>query len=115
MMNNLLGRFRPALGVLVAGAIAGSGFATLVGLSFKGQTYTLPFILSSAGLANNGGPTLTIALRSGGPGGNPAIGSANEAVCQGPAVNGKDQRGFVRPTTACDLGAFEDPGNSVVP
>jgi hypothetical protein len=64
-------------------------------------------------LADNGGPTLTVALLAG----SPAINSGNNAVCASPPVNGVDQRGVARPIgTACDVGAFESPlGNSVTP
>jgi uncharacterized repeat protein (TIGR01451 family) len=61
-------------------------------------------------LANNGGPTQTIALLSS----SPAINAGDESVCStttGTApVNNLDQRGFVRPGTGatnCSIGAFE--------
>jgi hypothetical protein len=85
------------------GGLTGSDQFNLVGLTFNGTTYTAAQILSSAGLARNGGPTRTIALATG----SPALGVAAESVCQGPPVNGKDQRGVIRPTSACDLGAYE--------
>jgi hypothetical protein len=56
---------------------------------------------SVAALANNGGPTKTMALQTG----SPAIDAAAPAFC--PAT---DQRGFKRPDqagTPCDIGAFE--------
>ena len=50
-------------------------------------------------LANNGGPTQTMALLSG----SPAINAANNSTCMG-----GDQRGALRPVgAACDMGAFE--------
>jgi len=50
-------------------------------------------------LADNGGPTLTMALLSG----SPAIDAGDDASC--PLT---DQRGYVRPAGAyCDLGAYE--------
>ncbi|MGE0826292.1 MAG: choice-of-anchor Q domain-containing protein [Candidatus Binatia bacterium] len=55
-------------------------------------------------LQNNGGPTETHALL---PGSN-AIDAGNDTVCNGPDVNGVDQRGVARPQgTSCDIGAFE--------
>ncbi len=50
-------------------------------------------------LANNGGPTATLAL----PAGSPALAQVPAASC-----SATDQRGVARPTTAnCDIGAFE--------
>jgi predicted outer membrane repeat protein len=55
-------------------------------------------------LADNGGPTETIALLEG----SPAIDAGNAAVCAADPVNNKDQRGVTRPQgAACDIGAFE--------
>jgi cysteine-rich repeat protein/predicted outer membrane repeat protein len=66
--------------------------------------------LDPAGLANNGGPTQTIALQAGGP----AINAGDESVCATTAgtapVGNLDQRGFVRPgvgATNCSIGAYE--------
>jgi len=60
--------------------------------------------LGSNVLANNGGPTETIAL----PEGSPAIDAANDAVCAAVPINGVDQRGVTRPQYAhCDIGAYE--------
>ena len=57
-------------------------------------------------LADNGGPTPTHALAAG----SPALGSASDTVCAG---NGSvDQRGYVRPASGCDIGAFELDGDS---
>ena len=60
-------------------------------------------------LANNGGPTQTIALQPG----SPAINAGDSEVCANPPVNGIDQRGFVRPGighTQCSIGAYEADG-----
>jgi hypothetical protein len=57
-------------------------------------------------LADNGGPTQTIALEPD----SPAIGGGDSAVCANMPVNGIDQRGFVRPGvghTQCSIGAYE--------
>ena len=55
-------------------------------------------------LANNGGPTQTLALQAG----SPAIDNGNDAVCAASPVNNLDQRGAPRPAGAhCDIGAFE--------
>jgi hypothetical protein len=58
-------------------------------------------------LANNGGPTQTLAL----PAGSQAIDKADNAICQMQPPNGAgnlDQRGVARPQgNGCDIGAFE--------
>lgn len=61
-------------------------------------------ILVPAGLANNGGPTKTIALAL--VAGNPAIDAGTASACSATPVNAIDQRGLPRPT-ACDIGAYE--------
>jgi hypothetical protein len=64
-----------------------------------------------AGLADNGGPTQTIALQAG----SPAINAGDESVCGVPPVNNLDQRGFVRPGTGhtrCSIGAYEAAGTA---
>jgi CSLREA domain-containing protein len=65
---------------------------------------TLADILVPAGLADNGGPTQTIALAL--VAGNPAIDLGTAAVCAAVPVNALDQRGLPRPA-ACDIGAYE--------
>ena len=63
-------------------------------------------LLAPAGLANNGGPTQTIALLLG----SPAIDGGSDAACAAPPVNGLDQRGLLRPGaghTHCSIGAYE--------
>jgi hypothetical protein len=67
-------------------------------------------LLSAAGLANNGGPTQTIALQSG----SPAIDAIPVADCTDqaspPNLITDDQRGFPRPDAGervCDIGAYE--------
>jgi len=57
-------------------------------------------------LANNGGPTETMALLSG----SPAIDAGGNAICSAAPVNNLDQRGVTRPQPnggACDIGAYE--------
>ncbi len=61
-------------------------------------------VLDPAGLANNGGPTQTIALAL--VAGNPAIDTGTSATCAAAPVSGLDQRGMPRPA-ACDIGAYE--------
>ena len=88
-----------------AGAITNGGnnlqFGGLVADSC-GATITIPASdpLGGNSLANNGGPTQTIAL----PAGSAAINAANPANC--PAY---DQRGYTRVNT-CDIGAYEYGG-----
>ena len=60
-------------------------------------------LLATAGLQDNGGPTLTIALQAG----SPAIDHGTDFVCRWVA-GGVDQRGVTRPQGPhCDIGAFE--------
>ena len=63
-------------------------------------------LLSTAGLASNGGPTQTVALQDG----SPAIAAGDGAVCAAAPVLGVDQRGYARPgggAANCSIGAFE--------
>jgi hypothetical protein len=71
---------------------------------------TLADILVPAGLADNGGPTKTIALAL--VVGNPAIDTATGATCAAAPINALDQRGRARPA-ACDIGAYEAQPPSV--
>jgi predicted outer membrane repeat protein len=86
-------------------------------------------MLDPAGLANNGGPTQTIAL-CGGPSNpnllctviSPAINVGNQAICAAAPVYDLDQRGFGRPgvlATNCSIGAYEfnsaGPGPTPLP
>ena len=58
-------------------------------------------------LADNGGPTLTMAL---GPG-SAALDAGDDSVCAAAPVNNLDQRGVARPQgPRCDIGAFEGQG-----
>jgi len=96
---------------------AGAGCTTTSGTSFCN---TNP-LLDPAGLANNGGPTQTIALctgtgvpSAGCTGASPGINAGDEGVCStttGTApVDNLDQRGYVRPGTGatnCSIGAYE--------
>ncbi|MCO5176876.1 MAG: right-handed parallel beta-helix repeat-containing protein [Thermomicrobiales bacterium] len=54
-------------------------------------------------LADNGGPTQTIALGNG----SVAIGAGDSDVCNADPINGVDQRGSARLTMTCDSGAFD--------
>ena len=62
--------------------------------------------LDPAGLANNGGPTQTIALESE----SPAVDAGSAFLCKSSPVNNLDQRGFARPGAGainCSIGAYE--------
>lgn len=54
-------------------------------------------------LAENGGSTLTHTLLAG----SAAVGAGDPDVCAAPPVNGMDQRGEIRGTEACAMGAVE--------
>jgi cysteine-rich repeat protein len=63
-------------------------------------------LLDPTGLADNGGPTQTIALLPD----SPAIDAGDPEACAGPPVNGVDQRGYARPgegSVNCSIGAYE--------
>ncbi len=80
----------------------GPGCATPTGTSFCNTNSNL----DPAGLANNGGPTQSIAL----DGGSSAINAGDEIVCGAAPVNSLDQRGATRPgigATNCSIGAYE--------
>jgi hypothetical protein len=67
-------------------------------------------LLSPAELANNGGPTQTIALQSGSPAIDaiPVVDCTDQASPPNPITS--DQRGFPRPDAGeqvCDIGAYE--------
>jgi hypothetical protein len=82
---------------------------TTAGCSFTAAPHDLLNIAPGLGpLANNGGPTETMALLSG----SPAVDAANPAGCLTPngTVLQVDQRGFPRSRPAdprCDIGAYE--------
>jgi len=59
--------------------------------------------LDFATLADNGGPTQTMALGEN----SVAIGAGVLAACSAAPINSLDQRGYTRPTTTCDSGAYD--------
>ena len=62
-------------------------------------------------LADNGGPTPTMALDTY----SVAINTGNDTVCAAAPVDNLDQRGETRPKGAhCDVGAYEAPGTTAV-
>jgi hypothetical protein len=71
------------------------------GFAYTGDQQKTDPLLSADGLANNGGPTQTIALQAG----SPAIGAVKDtSMCQT-----TDQRGYQAPAgqQSCDLGAYQ--------
>ena len=56
-------------------------------------------------LQDNGGPTFTMALGVG----SAAIGAGNATISNAAPINGLDQRGYVRSSTAPSIGAFDLP------
>ena len=74
---------------------------------FAGNSTSLASLHLGA-LANNDGPTQTIALDMALGANSVAINDGVDAVCTASPVNGLDQRGETRPSGAhCDSGAFE--------
>ncbi|RLS24046.1 MAG: hypothetical protein DWH70_07785 [Planctomycetota bacterium] len=71
--------------------------------SFSWATTKTSSEINLGPLANNGGPTKTIALGTG----SVAIGAGDATISNAAPVNGLDQRGVTRSTTAPSIGAFE--------
>ncbi len=98
----------------IPGYTAPTPNTNIVGLTVGGTTYTLGQILAVQAngttplLANNGGPTQTIALVAN----SPAIGLGQNCVDASGAPLTTDQRAYTRPNapTSCDAGAFELAG-----
>lgn len=66
---------------------------------------------SLASLADNGGPTQTMALQTG----STAINAGDTTACNSSPINAKDQRGVIRPADACDIGAYESTDDATPP
>jgi hypothetical protein len=69
-------------------------------------TSTSPLDPLLGSLADNGGPTDTMAEQPA----SPAIGKGSASVCTSAAINDEDQRGFARASSsrgACDIGAYD--------
>ena len=102
-------------GVIVANNTGGNCDGSVsdggTNLQFPGTTCGLSITSADpllGALADNGGPTQTMALGAG----SPAI-DANTEDCPPPAI---DQRGVARPQgAACDIGAFEFQGVAPTP
>lgn len=76
--------------------LVGDGSCSIAG-ALSGNAMLAP-------LANNGGPTMTMALLPG----SPAIDTADDNICAAAPVNNLDQRGEPRSIDGkCDIGAFE--------
>jgi hypothetical protein len=83
----------------LGGNLADDSSCTLAGTDDKPETNA--GLVEAGGLpllANNGGPTETIALQAT----SPAIDAADQLLCFG-----DDQRGVARPSGECDIGAFQ--------
>ena len=91
---------------LISGATAANNFITqlapIPGIGAWATTVT-SVQLNLGTLANNGGPTQTLALLTG----SVAIGAANATISNAAPVNGLDQRGVTRSSTAPSIGAYE--------
>jgi predicted outer membrane repeat protein len=117
--DHLWGTIRAAGTVTLTNSIVrGWGFGMCGNLPIIDGGHNLQFPISDCGptiptvdplldvLADNGGPTHTVALLPG----SPAIDGGNDAVCAAPPIDGLDQRGEVRPGAGhahCSIGAYE--------
>jgi hypothetical protein len=91
-------------GALCDTSIVDGGHNLFADASCSGASPVVDLHLDPRGLADNGGPTQTIALLPG----SPAVDAGDAAVCAATPVDGVDQRGAARPDgLACDIGAFE--------
>ena len=94
---------------------SGCGFGAFSGNGDQVGSAANPIDPRLGSLANNGGPTLTMALSAG----SPAIGAGDALMCAyaGSPVGNLDQRGDRRiagSRTTCDIGAFDTGGSSIV-
>jgi hypothetical protein len=44
---------------------------------------------------------------------SPAIGAGDSATCAAAPVSGLDQRGYVRPSGSCDIGAYDSKAQNI--
>jgi hypothetical protein len=111
LKNTIVANGQPggSCSVLVFGAIVDGGhnFDTDGTCGFSTANGSLTGVDPKLGpLADNGGPTRTMALLPG----SPAIDAGDNATCTAPQVGNVDQRHVIRITGAdpvCDMGAFE--------
>jgi hypothetical protein len=59
--------------------------------------------LADSAPVDHGGPTPTIGLSAG----SPALGKGVASLCSSPTASGVDQRGLARPSSGCDVGAYQ--------
>ncbi|MDQ2786607.1 MAG: right-handed parallel beta-helix repeat-containing protein [Chloroflexota bacterium] len=91
-------------GTFISGGHNLIGFTGIsIGFGATGDVLNPPSSGVSPTLADNGGPTMTLALQSG----SQAIGAGDPSVCAASPVSGRDQRGVARLPAACTIGAFE--------
>jgi hypothetical protein len=94
----------PGIVNLITGATATNNLITILALgSTAWATKVTSAALNLGPLQNNGGPTLTMALLPG----SVAISTGSPTISNAPPINGLDQRGVNRSSTAPSIGAFE--------
>ncbi|MFM7095856.1 MAG: beta strand repeat-containing protein [Gemmataceae bacterium] len=86
---------------LIAGATKANNLITLEPVLWATKVTSAQLNLGP--LQNNGGSTTTMALGVG----SVAIGTASPTISNAPPINGLDQRGFIRSSTAPSIGAYE--------
>jgi hypothetical protein len=109
LIGNNGGFFEMENSIVTRGLNGDNAFGTITDLGhnissdgtpvFTDQTSRLHTVANLLSLADNGGPTLTMALQPG----SPALDAGNNDACLP-----FDQRGFTRPAgSGCDIGAYE--------
>jgi len=108
--NTIMARLTGGNCIVISGGPITNGGGNLADdASCSGFTQVSNASLMLGLLANNGGPTQTIALGTG----SLAINAGVSSVCNADPIKGKDQRGSPRGSTSCDSGAYDT--NSLPP
>ena len=112
--NAVAYRVSDCSGTVIAGSAGHDLIANLGSCTFDGGSSAGNIVGTDAKLGTlgpNGGQTKTVPLLPG----SPAIGAGDPATCAAAPVSGLDQRGYVRPSGSCDIGAFDSKAQNIPP